>query len=390
MHFTIKPVSYTCNLNCDYCFYLPKGKDMLDGKIMSYSTLESFIKKYIQASDNRVLFTWQGGEPMLCGIDFFKKALELQNKYKGNKIIENALQTNGTLLNDKWCEFLKQNNFLVGISIDGPKELHDIYRKDKANRGSFDEVLRAINLLKRYKIEFNALCCINKANSGHALEVYQFLKDIGIRYIQFSPVVERYEENNNLAAINQCEFKDFSVAALEYGKFMSTIFKYWIKHDIGNIVIREFENFISQIHSLGALSCVFDNKCMNNLVIESNGDVYQCDQFVYPKYKLFNINEIDALNANEILSNDLNSFKGSLSIDCLNCDYKILCNGGCPKHRVVASKNFEYKSYFCQGYKELFKNITPYLNAMRALSESQIPYIQVKSICDVIEKNLKA
>ncbi len=382
MHFTIKPCSFTCNLNCDYCFYLPKGQDFLQKGQMSDETLEIFIKKYIESSvDNRVYFTWQGGEPLLMGVEFYQKVVQLQHKYAFGKSVENAIQTNATLLNDRWCEFLKKEKFLVGVSIDGPQDIHNKYRLDRQGHGSFDAVMQGIELLKKYKIEFNTLTCISKANYKEPLVVYKFLKDIGSTYMQFSEVIETTPENCDFDNIPlQYTKKEFALDPSDYGYFMSDIFKYWVKHDIGTIIIRQFESAISTMHGLGALSCVFEDNCPDSYVIEANGDVYECDQAVYSKYKLGNIKDLDLTKIN---TNKINRIKKNLSNDCKTCTYLSLCSGGCPKHRLNLVNGIS-KSYFCDGYKILFKVMTPYLNAMVALTEQKIPYVQVKTIADKI------
>ena len=381
MHFTIKPTSFSCNLNCDYCFYLPKGDDFLPKSTMKEDTLEIFVKKYIQACDSHVFFTWQGGEPLLMGLDFYKKAIELQNKYKGTKIIENAIQTNGTLLNDKWCEFIKEHNILVGISIDGPKKLHDAYRKNMRNEGTFDEVLRGIDLLKKHKIKFNTLTCINKANYRHGFEVYKFLKNIGSTYMQFSEIIETTPENRDFDAVAvEYNKKQFALEPQDYAIFFKDIFRHWVKYDIGHIVVRQFETFISLVLGHGHLSCVFEDKCCNNFVLEANGDIYECDQAVYEKYKIGNIHTSDIT---KLEAAKINKVKTTLSSDCLECQYLSLCHGGCPKHRINLN-NGVAQTYFCEGYKELFKIMVPYLNAMVSLAQSRIPYVKVKEIADKI------
>lgn len=382
MHFTIKPCSFTCNLNCDYCFYLPKGQDFLQKAKMSDEILEIFIKKYIESSiDNRVYFTWQGGEPLLMGIEFYQKVVQLQHKYAFGKSVENAIQTNATLLNDRWCEFLKKEKFLVGVSIDGPRDIHNKYRLDRHGNGSFDAVMQGIELLKKYKIEFNTLTCISKANYKDPLVVYKFLKDIGSTYMQFSEVIETVPENCDFDNIPlQYTKKEFALDPSDYGYFMADIFKYWVKHDIGNIIIRQFESAISTMHGLGSLSCVFEDNCPDSYIIEANGDVYECDQAVYSKYKVGNIKDLDLTKIN---TNKINRIKKNLSNDCKTCTYLPLCSGGCPKHRLNLV-NGVAKSYFCDGYKILFKVMTPYLNAMVALTEQKIPYVQVKTIADKI------
>lgn len=386
MHFTIKPVSFTCNLVCDYCFYLPKGNDMLQRATMSDEVLESFIKKYIEISDNHVFFTWQGGEPLLCPISFYEKAFKLQQKYAKGRIIENAIQTNGTLINEEWAKFFHDNKVLIGISIDGPAEYHDVYRKDRHNEGSFKQVLQGIELLKKYKVEFNTLTCVNKSNQDHPLEVYHFLKSLGVKFMQFSEVVETTPENADFDNIPvQYKAKEFSVEPQAYGKFMATIFKEWVRQDIGDIVIRQFETFIAAMHGGGHISCVWENKCPDNFVLEANGDIYECDQAVYSKYKIGNILDSDLT---KLASSQINHRKQELSKICQECIYLPLCNGGCPKHRINLVDGVP-STYFCEGYKVLLATMVPYLNAMVSLTSNNIPFTQVKTFADKIEQALE-
>ncbi len=293
MHVTAKPSSFQCNLKCDYCFYLEKESQFTHEKWMDDSTLKEFIKQYIAASGNQVYFTWQGGEPTLAGLDFFRKVIHYQQRYAGQKRIFNALQTNGILLNNEWCAFLKEHEFLVGISIDGPQELHDCYRRSNSGNGTFAKVIAAIERLKSYQIEFNTLTVINNINVHYPLEVYHFLKSIGSKHMQFIELLETGTPNIDFSGHSENTFRiiDFSVPPTAYGKFMSTIFMQWVKNDVGEIFIRQFESFVSRFLGNGHTSCIFQESCKDNLVVESNGDIYECDHFVYPQYKIGNINK---------------------------------------------------------------------------------------------------
>lgn len=395
MHFTIKPVSAACNLQCDYCFYQPKEASMLPRGKMSLETLEQFVKFYIVACpSDHVYFTWQGGEPLLMSKDFYRKAFALQQKYAAGKHIENAIQTNATLIDEEWCQLFKEHNVLLGVSIDGPETMHDTYRKDKHQHGTFAKVMHGIELVKKHNIPFNTLTCINHSNYQHPLEVYHFLKNLGSTFMQFSEVIETTPENCDFDHVTgDYQAKEFSLPAAAYGDFMGEIFKEWVAQDIGTIVIRQFESIISRTLGMGHLSCVFEDKCPDNFVLEANGDIYECDQAVYPKYKLANLQQLQAIPFKEVLSSTnqasacttilntqrLNRHKSNLSAECQSCKYLHLCNGGCVKHRINLSGGVPH-TYFCAGYKKLFAIMTPYLNTMVYLEDNKIPYIKVKDL----------
>ncbi|WP_202302134.1 anaerobic sulfatase maturase [Dryocola clanedunensis] len=382
MHITAKPTSYQCNIQCDYCFYLGKAAQFSRQGWMDDQTLRSFIKNYIRAASDNVHFTWQGGEPTMAGVDFFRKAVALQKKYGGGKKIFNALQTNGILLNDEWCQFLKQHDFLVGISIDGPEALHDRYRQTRAGNGTFKKVISAIDLLKKYGVEFNTLTVVNNINVGHPLEVYEFLKSIGSRHLQFIELLETSKANIQFDGRTDVgNIIDFSVPAVSYGKFMSEIFKRWVKYDVGTVFVRQFETFVSRFLGNGHTSCIFQQACRDNFVMESNGDLYECDHFVYPQYKIGNISDA---SLSSLQSSRLTAQKQVLSSDCLNCIYKPVCNGGCPKHRIIRGGGGQV-SYFCAGYKTLFATMTPYMNAFVELARNGIPLEKIMDIAEQIE-----
>lgn len=385
MHVTAKPSSFQCNLKCDYCFYLEKESQFTHEKWMDDSTLKEFIKQYIAASGNQVYFTWQGGEPTLAGLDFFRKVIHYQQRYAGQKRIFNALQTNGILLNNEWCAFLKEHEFLVGISIDGPQELHDRYRRSNSGNGTFAKVIAAIERLKSYQVEFNTLTVINNVNVHYPLEVYHFLKSIGSKHMQFIELLETGTPNIDFSGHSENTFRiiDFSVPPTAYGKFMSTIFMQWVKNDVGEIFIRQFESFVSRFLGNGHTSCIFQESCKDNLVVESNGDIYECDHFVYPQYKIGNINKSELKTMNSV---QLTAQKKRISAKCQQCAYKPICNGGCPKHRITKVNN-ETVSYFCEGYKILFSTMVPYMNAMVELAKNRVPLYHIMDVAKQMENN---
>ena len=385
MHVTAKPSSFQCNLKCDYCFYLEKESQFTHEKWMDDSTLKEFIKQYIAASGNQVYFTWQGGEPTLAGLDFFRKVIHYQQRYAGQKRIFNALQTNGILLNNEWCAFLKEHEFLVGISIDGPQELHDRYRRSNSGNGTFAKVIAAIERLKSYQVEFNTLTVINNVNVHYPHEVYHFLKSIGSKHMQFIELLETGTPNIDFSGHTENTFRiiDFSVPPTAYGKFMSTIFMQWVKNDVGEIFIRQFESFVSRFLGNGHTSCIFQESCKDNLVVESNGDIYECDHFVYPQYKIGNINKSELKTMNSV---QLTAQKKRISAKCQQCVYKPICNGGCPKHRITKVNN-ETISYFCEGYKILFSTMVPYMNAMVELAKNRVPLYHIMDVAKQMENN---
>jgi uncharacterized protein len=374
-----KPISSTCNLNCTYCYYLEKEK-LYKGAgsyRMNDVVLESFIKQYIEAQETPVVsFIWQGGEPTLKGVDFYRRAVELQKKYANGRKIENALQTNGTLLNDEWCEFLKENNFLVGISIDGPQEIHDLHRPTKAGSSSFDKVIKGIELLKKHKIEFNTLTVVNSNSSKYPLEIYRFLKEIGSTYIQFLPVVERKaqrEDDIDLLSLVSPAYKektkvtDWSVRPADYGNFLIIIFNEWVRNDVGRYFVQLFDvtlaNWVGEHPGL----CVFAETCGDALVIEHNGDVYSCDHFVYPEYSLGNINQtsLKSLARSETQKAFGQSKLSGLPNYCIRCEYRFACHGECPKHRFDTTPDGEPGlNYLCKAYKMFFSHVHPYMQYM--------------------------
>lgn len=386
-HVMAKPIGAVCNLDCDYCFYLEKGNlypNTSDFR-MSSKVLESFIRQYIEAQPgDHVFFAWQGGEPTLLGVDFFKKVVELQHKYAQGKIIENAFQTNGVLIDDEWGDFFHKNKFLIGISVDGPEEFHDRYRLNKNRKGSFKQVLRGLEFLKKHQVEFNTLTVIQNHNSQSPLKIYHFLKEIGSGFIQFIPIVERISEtktDNGLHLVSpgsqsKSQVTDWSVKPEQYGIFLSEIFDEWVRSDVGKYYVQIFDVALEAWLGYNPNLCMFSQTCGNAMAIEHNGDLYSCDHYVYPEHKLGNIQE-DAL-VSLVNSNQQRSFgrdkKNTLPQLCIDCEVGFACNGGCPKNRFINTPDGEAGlNYLCAGYKKFFNHIDPYMRFMANELQHQRP-----------------
>lgn len=383
-----KPVGPICNLGCSYCFYLDKKElyPQTRNWRMNDEVLDAYVRQYIQQQDvPEISFAWQGGEPTLLGIDFFRKVVALQQKYADGKRITNALQTNGTLLNDAWCSFLAEHHFLIGVSIDGPRELHDRYRVGRRNEPTFDLVLRGLNLLKTHRVEFNTLTVVNRVNSKHPLEVYSFLKEAGSNFIQFIPLVERRRQAAanrlppglakppNLAAPLQeadSPVTEWSVQARQYGDFLVHIFDAWVRRDVGQVFVQLFDVALGQWMGLGSSLCVFAERCGQALAVEHNGDLYSCDHYVYPQHLLGNILTHTLYEA--VTSNQQEKFGAdksrALPAVCRRCEFLPACNGECPKHRFCKSSDGEPGlNYLCPAYKRFFGHVAPYMKRMAQL-----------------------
>ncbi len=337
--------------------------------------LERFIRQYIESQDvDTVQFVWQGGEPTLSGLTFFKKAVELQKRYSRGKKIENAFQTNGILLNDEWCEFFVKNNFLIGLSIDGPQHLHDKYRTHKGGKPTFDAVLKGIDFLKKHDVEFNTLTVINRENSYYPSEVYNFLKGIGKGFMQFIPVVERkaHDEHTNLKLVSadyvsSAQVTKWSVEPVQFGNFLCEIFNEWVRNDVGKYFIQTFDVALGSWLGMNPSLCVFSETCGKALAIEHNGDLYSCDHYVFPENRLGNIKQqqIDSLVFSEQQIKFGQDKKDQLPNFCKQCDVKFACNGECPKHRFLTTPDGEYGlNYLCEGYKKFFNYVAPYMRFM--------------------------
>ncbi|MFC2138236.1 anaerobic sulfatase-maturation protein [Bacteroidota bacterium] len=374
----LKPIGSVCNLNCTYCYYLEKKNLYPDKKKFTIpeNVLELFIKQYIEIQEIPLInFVWQGGEPTMLGIDFFKKAFDIQKKYAGKKQIDNIIQTNGTLLTDEWCKFFNDNNILVGISVDGPEFLHNKYRKRTDNQDTFKKVMQGIDLLKKDKVEFNTLTTVNDFNVNYPLEVYHFLKDIGSQFMQFLPVVEREITIENSAKLKliqpeyeqEAELTSWSVGSKEYGDFLIGIFNEWVRNDVSKYYVQLFDATLANWVGANPGLCVYKEICGDALAMEHNGDIYSCDHFVYPEEFIGNILEdslIEMVKSEKQLKFGERKLK-SLPKQCLKCDYRFTCHGECPKHRISYSKDGEYGlNHLCEGLYNFFSHVHPYMQFM--------------------------
>jgi len=371
----LKPRGPICNLDCEYCYYLEKESlyPYSDNR-MTDEVLEDFIQQYIQSNArSSITFAWQGGEPTLMGLEFFQKAVDLQKKYaKTNTHIENCLQTNGTLLNDEWCQFFKQNNFLIGISIDGPAAYHDIYRKDKGGKPSSERVMQGLMLLKKHGVEFNILASVHAGNSKYPLEIYRFFRDdLKVKYIQFIPIVEL---DNKVGEQKGNKVTERSVNAEILGDFLIAIFDEWVRHDVGEIFVQIFDVALGKWLGMPGGLCVFDETCGRSLAMEHNGDLYSCDHFVEPNYRLGNIIETDII---QLIDSQKQKRFGYAKLEslpkyCMDCEMRFACNGGCPKNRIRQTPDGDYGlNYLCKGYRAFFNHIDQPMKTMTELIRSK-------------------
>lgn len=385
LYVMLKPAGAHCNLACKYCYYLEKNKlyPTAQRHLMSDEMLEQFTREYIEAQTmNQVLFTWHGGEPLLRSIDFYRKALSLQQKYAGGRRIDNVIQTNGTLLTDEWCEFFAQNHWLVGISIDGPQPDHDHYRLTAAGKPSWKKVMQGIKLLKKHGVEWNAMAVVNAYNANHPLEFYRFFKENGCQFLQFTPIVERltrHEAGRTLASLadkDEISLSEASVAPEQWGYFLCAIFDEWVRKDVGKIFVEIFDCTLANWMGISPGICAYSKECGHAGVMEHNGDVYSCDHFVFPEYKLGNIRDhslIDMLYGEQ--QQEFSRLKhSSLPRQCKECDMEFACHGECPKNRFMKDKYGDSGlNYLCPGYYHYYQHVAPYMDYMKQELMSQRP-----------------
>ena len=406
-HIMTKPIGPICNLDCKYCFYLEKeGLYQEDRKAqpswqMPEEVLETYIRQYIEQQDiPEISFAWQGGEPTLLGVRFFRNVVALQRKYAGGKRIMNALQTNGTLLDDEWGAFLADEKFLVGMSVDGPEALHDTYRVDKQGRPTFAQVMRGLEVLQRYGVEYNTLTVLHRKNSLYPLEVYRFLKQIGSTFQQYIPLVERRltapqpAENGliqlSLASPSQrgsssSPVTEWSVESEAYGRFLIAVFEEWVRHDVGRTYVQIFDVALGIWAKAGVGLCVFAPTCGSALAMEHNGDVYACDHYVYPEYRRGNI--LETALKEMVASAEQRKFgqdkSDTLPRYCRQCEVRFACNGECPKHRFLKTPDGEWGlNYLCAGYKRFFTHIDPYMKTMTQLLQARRAPAEIMQMLD--------
>jgi len=386
-HVMAKPIGPICNLDCKYCFYLEKETlyPRVSKWAMQEEVLDSYVRQYIEAHDTpEVSFAWQGGEPTLLGVEYFRRLVEVQKKYAGGKRIHNAFQTNGVLLNDEWAALFKENGFLIGISIDGPRELHDAYRVDKGGQPTFDRVMRGIETLKRNGVEFNTLTTVHRGNADHPLKVYRFLKENGSGFMQFIPIVERISNQataDGLQLISpsfagSAKVAPWSVEPRQFGRFLCAIFDEWVRNDVGRYFVQLFDVGLEVWSGMEASLCVFRKQCGAALAMEHSGDLYSCDHFVYPENRLGNIMESPLA---ELVDSEQQRKFGAdketmLPKYCRECDVRFACNGECPKHRFLTTPDGEPGlNYLCAGYKMFFHHVDPYMQFMARELAAQRP-----------------
>jgi uncharacterized protein len=363
-HILAKPTGAICNLDCRYCFFLVKEQLYPGSKFrMTDQLLETYIQQLLESHQApEVTVAWQGGEPTLMGLEFFKHSIELVEKYrKPGQQINHTLQTNGTKLADDWGCFLKQHNFLVGLSVDGPQPLHDTYRVDKRGRGSFEQVMQGWKVLKQHQVDFNILCTVNAANGDRPLEVYRFFRDeLEAEFIQFIPIIERINEDGSTLIQKGNQVTERSVKPYQFGEFLIKVFNEWVRRDVGKVFVQHFDAALANWAGVPPSVCIFSKTCGTALALEHNGDLYSCDHFVEPEYKLGNIQETPMI---ELIASEKQRQFGQDKFEtlpqyCRNCEVRFACNGGCPKNRFIDTPDGEAGlNYLCAGYKTFFTHI---------------------------------
>lgn len=376
-HLMAKPTGFRCNIACDYCFYLEKEAGTLKPKtqrpLMDDATLEAYVRSYIEANPSlEIEFAWQGGEPTLAGIEFFEKALALQTRHAGGKVVRNSMQTNGLLIDERWARFLADNQFVVGISIDGPSAIHDHHRRARNGKGVYDRVALALEQLKKHGVEHNVLTVVNATTAEHPVEVYRHLtRELGAEHIQFIPAVERRpagltegELLHPQTGSQDAVLTDWSVSGEAYGRFTNAVFDEWVRHDVGRVFVQLFENTLAAFAGEMPSLCVMRPTCGQSLVIEQNGDVFSCDHYVYPEHQLGNVRKDDL--ASMVTSAKQRGFglaKADLSAKCMGCEWRFVCRGGCPKHRINRADD-HWHNHLCPGYEAMFAHMAPYMRFM--------------------------
>ena len=404
-HVLAKPIGPLCNLDCTYCFYLEKTRlypDTHDFRLRD-EVLERYIRDYIAAQPGEeIAFAWQGGEPTLLGVDYFRKIVAVQQRCSDGRRITNALQTNGTLLDDEWGRFLHEHRFLVGVSIDGPRELHDTYRVDRGHRPTFDRVMSGLECLKRNKVDFNTLTVVNRRNSRSPREVYRFLRRFGVGFMQFIPLVERTAPAANFYGLSLAgpphpdsgdtdpgSVTPWSVRAADYGEFLVTIFDEWIRRDVGRVFVQLFDATLANWVGAPAGVCLFSEKCGRAMAIEHNGDVFSCDHYVYPSHRLGNVmtGSLGDMVDSAFQRKFGDDKSATLPSCCRACDWRFACHGECPKHRFLRTPGGEPGlNYFCTAYKRFFRHAAPYMEVMAQLLRTRQSPAGVMAVADRIAR----
>lgn len=370
LYISLKPAGARCNMACKYCYYLEKGEGAQE---MSDVLLEKFIKEYIQSQTGQeVQFVWHGGEPLLRPLSFYKKAVRLERLYGKGRIIQNCLQTNGLLLTDEWCRFLRNEGWLVGLSIDGTKEMHSKYRKNNAGNDLYERLIENIRMMQYYGVEWNAMVTVHQGNVDKGAELYKHLKNLGAKFIQLSPVVERKHPTGMLMTYKDTgmDVTAESVTPEQWGSFLCSIFDEWIKRDVGEVFVEMFDCTLANWMGVIPGICILAENCGHAGVMEWNGDVYSCDHFVFPEYKLGNIHTDSLINMMYGPKQQIfrNIKRNSLPQQCKECQWLFACRGECPKNRFATTKDGEGNlNYLCEGYRMYFEHVAPYMDEMKNL-----------------------
>lgn len=373
-----KPAGAHCNLACDYCYYLEKQNlyQSAEKHVMSDQLTEVFIREYIQSQfSNDVYFTWHGGEPMIRPLTYYRQVVRWQRQYAGGKTIVNCIQTNGTLLTPEWCRFLHDEGWLVGISIDGPRDMHDAYRRKRNGTPSWDKVMRAIDMLDRYGVEWNAMAVVNDITASRPLDFYRFFRDeLECHYLQFTPVVERihhHADGRHLAHVMDGEeynVAPFSVTPEAWGEFLCSVFDEWYNNDVGEVFVQTFEATLANWAGVTPGVCSLSDWCGHAAVMEYNGDIYCCDHFVFPEYYLGNIRNrgiLDMLNSERQMAFADMKTKG-LPTQCRQCQWQFACHGECPRNRFARTDDGEPGlNYLCSGYSRFFEHVAPFMDELK-------------------------
>lgn len=366
MYVMLKPAGSRCNMACQYCYYKQKGNGMLSEQL-----LEEFTRQYLQAQTvQQVLFIWHGGEPLLMPIGYYRKALEMQRRYANGLHIDNCIQTNGMLLSDEWCEFLHDNHFLVGISIDGPQHMHDAYRHNGAGHASWTDVMRAIHLLQRHQVEWNAMATVNHISAQQPLSFYRFFRDIGCQYLQFTPVVERLDEHSSLMAGSDegGTLAPYSVTPEQWGTFLCAVYDEWVRRDVGTIFVQTFDATLANWIGEAPGVCSLSASCGSAAVMEADGTLYSCDHFVFPHYRLGNIRQhtLTEMLYGEQMMQFSKMKQSALPRQCRECPFLFACHGECPRCRFMRDRYGDYGlNYLCSGYKKFFQHVSADMDYMK-------------------------
>ena len=376
-----KPAGPACNLACRYCYYIDKKETVARqacSTMMQRHVLEAYVKSYIESQPvDRVMFTWHGGEPLLRPREFYEEALMLQRRYAGGRRVDNSLQTNGTLLTDDWCRFFRDNSFLIGLSIDGDAAVHDRYRLTANGVPTSEKVLRAVEMLDRHGVEWNAMAVVNDVNSRRPREFYTFFRDkLGCRYLQFAPIVERLDASGRLMAPFEAggTIAPYSVDPVEWGRFLNAVFDIWVRRDVGEMFVQIFDSTLASWVGVQPGTCVFCETCGHSPVMEHNGDIFTCDHFVYPSHRIGNILETPLISM--VMSPRLLTFgadkRDALPSRCRQCRYLHLCHGECPKNRIIPASD-GMLNYLCEGYYSFFDHTAPDMQHMASLYHRGLP-----------------